>query len=237
MGARFLAWLGGLALGCGLAAGATGGNLTVAPTRVDLSVTRTAGVVNLRNNAATPVTVQVQTFAWPGSTDIADLLPTRELLAVPAVLEIPSGEKRPIRIAWRGAPQGDREETYRLIVTEVPPPPKSGGVQFALRLSLPVFVTPDGAAPRPRWALQRVDGEASLQLVNAGNAHLQVRRIRLLGADGRELLEIDRPVYVLAGQQQLWPVALPPSALGAGVSLVAETNVGELLATLSVQGG
>ena len=235
MARRLLRWLGGLALGCGLAAGAAAGNLTVAPTRIDLGAGRTAGVVSLHNNAATPVTVQVQTFAWLGSVATSDLTPTRELLAVPAVLEIPPGEKRPIRVALRGVPGGEREDSYRLIVTEVPEPAKGGGVQFALRFSLPVFVTPKGALPQPHWLLQRQGEAADLRLVNAGTAHLQVRRIRLL-ADGKELQVIEKPAYVLAGQQETWQVRLPGRAWAAGLSLVAETNVGELLAALPVQG-
>jgi fimbrial chaperone protein len=234
---RLKATAAGLAVAAALAGGASAGNLTVAPTRIDLAGGRSAGVLTLMNNASTPVTVQVQTFAWNSSTDLADLQPTRELLAVPPVLQIPPGEKRPIRVALRAAPPGDREESYRLIVTEVPQRVRGGGVQFALRLSLPVFATPKGAGPEAFWMLRRAGKAQVLQVQNAGNAHLQVTRIRLLGADGKELQTIDKSAYVLAGQHQAWPVALPAKALGAGLSVAAETSAGELLAPLPVQGG
>ena len=53
-----------------------------------------------------------------------------------------------------------------------------------LRLSLPVFVTPPGAVPKPVWSLRIEQGAARLVLVNDGGAHLQVRRI-VLHASGR----------------------------------------------------
>lgn len=226
-----LAWIGG-----GMSPSAAG-NLTVAPTRIDLQGERLAGAITLQNNASLPVTVQVQTFAWDDSPEMASLKPTRDLLAVPPVLEIPPGEKRPIRVALRERPAGTKEETYRLVVTEVSRPLPGGGVQFALRLSLPVFATPSGAQPRPSWALQKNGKSAELHVVNEGTAHIQVTRIRLLDAEGKQLQEIGKPAYVLAGQQQSWPVDLPGKALGALTSLAAETSAGEILAPLSARGG
>ena len=99
--------------------------------------------------------VQVQTFAWPHGPATAELEPTRDLIAVPPVFELAGNAKQIIRVALRGAAAGGREQAYRLLITEVPRGGAAGtGVRFALRLSLPVFVTPTGAAPRPIWSLR-----------------------------------------------------------------------------------
>ena len=79
-----------------------------------------AGVVTLQNNAAEPVMVQVQTFAWPRTVASDDLEPTRELLAVPPVAELAGNGKQIIRVALRAALTGSREHAYRLLITEVP---------------------------------------------------------------------------------------------------------------------
>jgi fimbrial chaperone protein len=220
-----------------LALPALAGNLTVAPTRIDLGGARTSGSVTLENNAREPVLVQVETFAWAGSVATADLEPTRELVAVPPVFSLAPGAKQIIRVALREPGARPAESAYRLLITEVPRSAgvRGGGVQFALRLSLPVFATPAGAAPRPHWLLRRHGKGGELELVNAGSAHLQLRRLRLRGADGKEEA-IDRPGYVLAGQRQAWSVKLPVRP-GATFVLEADTNIGELEVPLTAQEG
>ena len=155
-------------------AGVAAGSFGVTPTRVQLLPEQRAAVVTLQNNAAEPVTVQVQTFAWPRTAAVGDLEPTRELLALPAVFTLPPGAKQIIRVALRAAPAGSTEAAYRLLITEVPGKTagKADGVRFALRLSLPVFVTPTGAVPEPAWSTSGAGKKAKLQLVNHGSAHL-----------------------------------------------------------------
>lgn len=209
-------------------------SLTVAPTRVEFAGDDRAEVVTLRNNAADPVMVQVQTFAWengPGSTELAA---TRDLLAVPPVFELPAAGSQIIRVALRGAATSDVERAYRLLITEVPRGGGGGtGVRFALRLSLPVFVTPPGAAPLPAWSVRGAGGQRELVLRNDGTAHLQVRRIVLAGGGvGTAPRTIETPAYVLAGQEQHWP--LPATTAARELQLQAETSIGPLSATVAL---
>ena len=208
-------------------------SLTVAPTRIDLAGDDRAEVVTLRNNAAEAVMVQVQTFAWSDGPATADLTPTRDVLAVPPVFELAPAGSQIIRVALRAPEAGERERAYRLLITEVPRGGGGGtGVRFALRLSLPVFVTPPGAAPRPVWSVGGSGVERRLVLRNEGAAHLQVRRITLAQAQGeRGTSVIETPAYVLAGQEHAWPL---PGALGTGaLQIEAETSVGPLSATVA----
>ncbi len=213
---------------------AVAGALAVAPTRVELAPDQRAAVVTLQNNGAEPVLVQVQTFAWPDSAATADLAPTRELVAVPPVATIPPGEKQLIRVAVRGAARADVESAYRLVITEVPPElsgPRAG-VRFALRLSLPVFIVPPGTAPVPAWSLEPgADGAPRLTLANRGSAHVQVRRIEVVGGKGgREVVHvIEEPAYVLPAQRRQWRL---PLGVKAPLALKVESNVGELDAAI-----
>ncbi len=145
--------------------GAMAAALSVAPTRIDLAPDQRAAAVTLQNDGDEPVMVQVQTFAWTGSPATSDLTPTRDLVAMPPVATVAAGDKQLIRVAARGGDKPAAEQSYRLIITEVPPETKGpqAGVRFALRLSLPVFVTPAGAAPDPVWSVER--GGAGPRLV------------------------------------------------------------------------
>lgn len=228
--------------------GAAAGSLGVSPTRLDLAPDQRAGVVTLQNNAAEPVLVQVQTFAWPDRPDTADLVPTRELVAVPAVAELAPGAKQLIRVAARGGGRPDAESAYRLVITEVPPDAAEGraGVRFALRFSLPVFLAPPGAAPVAAWSLEGSGGAPRLVLRNRGSAHLQVRRLLLFaGGDLKPALVVEQPAnlsYVLPGRSQAWDLApgtAAAAAVAAGgpISIKADTDIGELEATVAPAGG
>lgn len=213
-------------------------SLTVAPTRIDLADGDTSAAVTLQNNDPDTVMVQVQTFAWPGGPATAELLPTRDLIAVPPVFEIAGRARQIIRVALRAPLSGPREHTFRLLITEVPRGgTRSTGVRFALRLSLPVFVTPSGAEPLPVWSLRAGErGAMTLVLRNEGQAHLQVRSIawRPQGDAGAPA-SIEVPAWVLAGREQAWPLT---SGTGAGpIQLEAETSIGPLHATVAPASG
>jgi fimbrial chaperone protein len=215
-----------LALGLlvlGAASEASGGNLLVAPTRLDLGAANMAGALSLQNRAAEPVVVQVQTFAWTGSLRTADLGPTNDLIAVPPMASIAPGQSQIIRVALRRPPGGKRESAYRLLITEVPP--QAGGGRRAVRAAPQPAGIRDAAraAPRPAWQVHHEGGRTVLELANNGDAHLQVKRIRL--TSGARVTTLDQPAYVLAGQKQVWPV---PDPGAAPVVIEADTSLGSL---------
>lgn len=212
--------------------------LSVAPTRVELGPNDRSAVVTLQNDGSESVMLQVQTFAWPRTPATGDLEPTRDILAVPPVFALAGKGKQIIRVALRGPPPADREQAYRLLITEVP---RGGGVdtgvRFALRLSLPVFVTPPGAAPQITWTVLRAGGGAQLALDNHGTAHLQVRRIVLrTPGNPQPVQSIEAAVYLLSGQSRTWPLAAPAAAQRT-LQLEAETNLGPIQAAVELPQG
>ena len=206
----------------------------MAPTRVDLPPDDATGVVTLQNNAAEPVMVQVQTFAWPRSPASADLEPTRDLLAVPPVFELAGNARQIIRVALRGALSGEREHAYRLLITEVPRgATASAGVRFALRLSLPVFVTPPGAEPQaglvgpPGGRGQRTRAAQRGHRAPAGAPHHVALRWRELARRAPSTLRPTcSPARSMAGR-------CPASPARPILQLEAETSIGPLSATVA----
>ena len=231
-------WIACLAA-CLVSASAGAATLQVSPVRITISADGTAGVVRLHNQSDVPTLVQVEALAWNEAADLSEIVRTSEILAVPPVFEIAAGAEQLIRLALRRPLTSGTEQAYRLLITEVPRAVGDGlqGVSFALRLNLPVFVTPEGALPQPTWSLQRDGGGAKLTLGNQGNAHVRVRSIALFEDGGAQPVFVsDEGGYVLAGRERTWQLDLARLKAGASLTVKAETNLGELEAPVDIRG-
>jgi fimbrial chaperone protein len=231
-------------IGCLVSLSAIAGTLQVSPVRISIDADGKAGVVRLQNQSAAPTLVQVEALTWNDTDNLAEVPRTNEILAVPPVFEIGSGAEQVIRLALRRPLTTGTEQAYRLLITEVPRAVGDGaqGVSFALRLNLPIFVTPKGALPQPSWSLDRDAGGAKLTLGNQGNAHVRVQSIALFADGAAEPVFVsDQGGYVLAGRERSWRLDLAhlkAGALKAGASLKvkAETNLGELESPVDIRG-
>jgi fimbrial chaperone protein len=226
-------------IGCLVSASAVAATLQVSPIRISISADGRAGVVRLQNQGDSPSLIQIEALAWNETDDLAEAPRTGEILAVPPVFEIAGKGEQLIRLALRRPMTSDTEKAYRLLITEVPPDVGDGaqGVSFALRLNLPIFVTPEGAAPAPVWSLERDGGGAKLTLGNQGNAHVRVRSIALFADDGVEPVFVsDDGGYVLAGRERSWQLDLGRLKAGASWKVKADTNLGEIEAPVDIRG-
>jgi fimbrial chaperone protein len=220
----------------GSLADARAGSLGILPVRVQVADDGRPAVLRLENLGRTTSLVQVETFGWPRADAPDDLVPTHDLIAVPAVFALEPGAVQIVRVALR-APQGlQREATYRLLVTEVPEQVGRGdGVNFAVRMNLPVFAAPSGAAPEASWHIEPTGRDLRLVVRNEGAAHLRLDRVVLRGKDGRAVLDRDDVVYVHAGQSHAW--TLPDAGPANGrYALRAESNIGALDVAIGATG-
>jgi fimbrial chaperone protein len=219
---------------------ALAGSIVVNPIRLTFSASRTAGVLTVRNTGAEPSVVQLEVMSWSQQDGKEVLVPTKELLAAPPIFTVPAGGSQIVRVGLRKAADPRSEVTYRVIMQEVPPPPKPGfqGLQVALRLSVPVFVTPPiAAAPEIQWSATRTtQGDLSIGVSNDGNAHIQITGLRL-SVDGARLSpqQQPRPEYVLPGQRVSWTLRFDSTpAVATTLHLVAQTDAGERQADVVV---
>jgi fimbrial chaperone protein len=235
---RFLAFVVPVLAGVAWASCTLAGTLTVWPVSVALEAAGKATVVNLVNPGGSGMLVQVEMFAWEDNAEVEALEATRDLLVVPPVFEVAAQSTQIIRLALRKPLDLDREAAYRLVITEVPREVgQQEGISFALRLNLPVFVTPEGALPQPTWSVQRDGGGAKLTLDNEGNAHVRVRSVALFEDGGAQPVFVsDEGGYVLAGRERSWQLDLGSLKAGASLTVKAETNLGELEAPVDIRG-
>ncbi|MDA8656068.1 fimbria/pilus periplasmic chaperone [Luminiphilus sp.] len=83
------------------------------------------GALTVRNDGTEPASLQMEMLNWSQAQGQDVLTPTRELLANPPIFTVPAGGSQLVRVGLRRAPDGQRELTYRIVLQELPPPPKS----------------------------------------------------------------------------------------------------------------
>lgn len=185
---------------------ATASDLVVSPTRMVLDGKNPSAVMTLRNAGQEARVIQAELLRWTqeGAKDV--YTPTRDLLVNPPVFTLPAGRSQLIRVGLNRSPDVDQELAYRLYIQEVPPPRKPGftGLQMALRIGVPVFVSPKAPLyPRIRWQATRTPtGMIKLTVTNEGNFHILLTDIRLMEpSNHRQIIGWYRVhTYMLPGQ-------------------------------------
>jgi fimbrial chaperone protein len=220
----------------------TAGSLSVTPIRIDLSSAQRSVALTVRNDGDQTTVVQAQLVAWSQADNDDRLEPTTDVLASPPIFTVAPGASQVLRIALRTAPDAARERSYRVLVTEVPgkPDPEFTGAQFALKISLPIFVGASAAktAPLLEWSgVRTAKGDLALTAVNTGGKHIQVQTIDVAGAGPDPDARFAGLWYVLAGQRRT--VTIKPSdghTIAADrVRVKAETDAGPLAADVVLE--
>ena len=217
-----LAVMGSLVFGT-----ANAGTLKVSPLKVNLTADGRSEVIRLRNPDNISALVQVHAIEWAAVEDLDSAKRAEEILAVPPIFELAPNSEQVIRIAVRDPGDVTKEQAYRLLLTEVPQETGGGGVSFAVRLNVPLFVTPVGAKPEPVWRFGYApSGEAELVLANHGDAHLMVKSLELRGADNKTVFQTDQFAYALAGTEQRWSLGYGQRSFPKSLEVHAETHLG-----------
>lgn len=218
------------------------GSLSVTPVRIELGSAQRSVALTVRNDGDQPTVVQAQLVAW-SQADGDDLYePTTDILASPPIFTVAPGASQIVRVAIRRAPDASRERSYRILVTEVPgkPQPDFTGTQFALKISLPVFVDASGVktSPQVEWSGARTaKGELALTAVNTGAKHIQVQAVELTKEGSDPDARFAGPWYILPGQRRT--AIIKPSdghAIAADrIRIKAETDAGPLAADVVLE--
>ena len=200
------------------AANAVAQGVDVSPVQVYLSPGTTSALVTLRNGASEARRYQIKVLAWQQDTaGEMKLEPTKDIAFYPAMLSLPAGEARNVRL---GALTGfaAREKTYRLFIEELPPPPAPGVQQIRVltRVGIPIFLQP--TKPEQRAVLEEVSlhkGKLRVVLSNTGTQHVRPTEVRAegKGAGGGLLFEKEwQGWYVLAGDKRIFEAEVPRAA-------------------------
>lgn len=220
--------LAGLLIAVLAVAQAQASQVSIRPLGLTFEADRSVETFRVRNPGRDPVTVQLEAFSWSQGRHGDELSPTRELLITPPIFTLPPSATQLVRVGLRRAPDPDRELSYRVRFTEVPPPRKPGftGLAVTLQVSVPVFVEPSvSTAAAPRWhARMDGDGRVDLTVENRGNAHLKLTEVGVL-VEGAEIGRARLLKYVLPGRSRALTVPVSRS-VSPGTNLEIEARTG-----------
>jgi fimbrial chaperone protein len=214
-------------------------SLRVAPTTLELVAPNSAETINLSNDAKHPINVQVRVFRWIQKDGIESLVPSSDVVASPPATRLAPGAAYVVRIVRISQRPIDGEESYRIVVDELPDPSrqKKGTVALIVRHLIPAFFrSPDASTPDVSWSLKRSRAGFVLTARNAGQARLRIADLTL--ASGSRTLTKRNGLlgYVLGGAVMSWPVAAGAASTGTQVTLKADSDLGPVHARVQVNG-
>lgn len=190
-------------------------SLQVAPISVAFSPQEKAKEIWLTNTSERPIRAQTRVLIWSQVAGQDQVNPTRDLVASPSITEIKAGEQQLIRII-RIAPQNTAvEQTYRLLIDELPSSGQADaqtGLQLLLQYSIPVFIQPtDSITMRNGLTLlNQVNFQyQNQQLIVKNNAksHIRISELTYINPNGERIPLINGLVgYALAGQSMRWDI-------------------------------
>jgi fimbrial chaperone protein len=193
--------------------------LQVSPIRVDLSADTPAAVLTLHNEGNAPIDAQVRVFAWTQSLDDDVLTPTTVIVASPPIVRLAPNADQTVRILRVSSEPIAREESYRLLIDEIPnaQSAQADGVHVQLRYSVPVFALAQHATlPALSFSLERDDTALRLRASNDSDVHAQLSRVSIEWPDGRTSTVSDGLLgYALPHASRRWIVTNAPASLNA----------------------
>ncbi len=144
-------------------------------------------VINLKNGADRPLTAQLRVVRWRQVDGEDDYEPTEAVVASPPMVELSGNQNYTVRIVRADQSPVAEEESYRLIVDELPSAAAAGSksVNLLLRYSIPVFFyAPDAEAPKLTWRFRKSNGRIVVTLRNDGGRHVRIAALKLKDRSG-----------------------------------------------------
>ena len=188
-----------------------------------------AVAVTITNDGDEELVMQADIFSWnqkPTGED--DLVLSEDLILSPPILKLAPKARQVVRLAMVSVPRSPRQQTYRLIIREVPEArqvdKETKLLQVALAFSLPVFITPpnvkralDCTAARPMADTLRVSCE------NSGAVYTMPREFVVSTASGQRLASRESGAYILPGVKRSFEIKKSEGAFPAGPLKIAVT--------------
>jgi fimbrial chaperone protein len=224
-----------------LAASAHAASLQVTPTTVEVVAPGAAATIKLRNDDARPISAQVRVFRWSVVDGKEKLDPTEAVVVSPPVVSLSPKRDYVVRIVRTSREPVAGEESYRLLVDELPDPQriKAGAVNLLLRYSLPVFFgAPDRGDAKVSWRVERKGGQLWVSAQNLGERRMRVSSLAMKNANGETISFGDGlNGYVLARSTMRWAAPNEVQGFGAGGTALisAQSDLGRINASARVQ--
>lgn len=204
-------------------------SITITPVTLSLRPGGMSTHFRIINGDAASHIFQIRAYAWKQSDGKDDLKRSEQVIVSPPMGVLPPGAQQVVRLGLMRPTHGV-EQTFRLIVDELPARAAAGTLGIALQASLPLFVEPGRVVkPSLEWLVRKRRDEVFLEARNVGARHTRVLSILTHGKSRKQFtIRLAGPTYLLAGAAMDWRL---PASLGAvagkeGLPLRVRTDAG-----------
>jgi len=190
---------------CALLLATVPGSLRVTPAAIYVTAAAPRATLQLHNSGRKTAHVIVTTWSWwQSASGETRLDPTAEIDVRPSDVYVMPGASATLEVQVTG-PASEVERAFKVELEDEPLQAFGRTRPVAEHVSVPVFVAPDKAAPRPEVSSLEVEGgHAKFTLVNSGTSHLPAQlRLVLLGARGQRLALQKLPDWTVLARAQV----------------------------------
>lgn len=189
-------------------------SLTVLPVNIQLPSKQKATTLTVINQGDADTSIQIRAYAWSQHDGSDQLAESNVILISPPLATIAPGARQIVRLLLRHPAEG-REDSYRILLDQIPPPAEPGVIHVVLRMSIPVFAMPSG---RPLanllFHIERAANQTYLVASNTGPLHESFHDLKLSTDTGLKLkTSVNALEYVLSGSTRRWSIAPEDAAL------------------------
>ena len=214
-------------------------SLQVSPISLKFQQTETAKEIWLTNTSEQAIRAQTRVLEWTQDDNKDVLNPTRQVVASPAVTEIPAGGRQLIRVIKTSQLDPRQEQSYRLIIDELPSAKKTedqAGLQLLLQYSVPVFFESkqDISAKNNITSLTQIQfsyNNHKLTAENNANSHIRLSQLSYINPNGEKTPLVNGLLgYALAHKTMTWDIPaqknmLPNGKFEARINTDAQTQI------------
>ena len=218
-----------------IAAPASAGSVVLWPINPTITAEERATALWLENRGTEPVTLQIRAFGWHQAAGADRYESQDEVVSSPPIAIVAPGKRQLVRIVRRDNAPQNPERSYRLLIDELPPPPKSADGQnpsaklaIQMRYSIPLFTyRASPSSPRLDLRFVVVEGKRFVEINNNGDTHARLVDLRLVHGSKKFDVTAGLVGYVLPGSVMRWP--LPSDAPLSGSILLNVNGTDQLL--------
>jgi fimbrial chaperone protein len=198
-------------------------SLQVSPVNIAVQAPGEATTLTLRNTDKRPLSAQIRVFRWSMINGAQTLEPTEDVVASPPITTLAPESDYTVRLVRVTKRPVMAEESYRLLVDELPDPARQqkSTVTFVLRYSIPVFFYAANVAdPNLAWSVEHRKGRLLVSAHNSGDRHQRISDLKVQSDNGK-LISFGAGLtgYVLGRSTTTW------SAPGTNTQLSAKGSV------------
>lgn len=215
-------------------------SLQVSPVVFEMPAGKAADTLTVHNDGTTGLHAQVRVFRWTQVNGEETTEPTSDVVASPPMILVDAGGDQVVRLVRVSKKPVVGEETYRVIVDELPDKSsqKPGQISFTFKHSIPMFFTTEqDAKSQLTWGLEKHGDTTFIAARNDGNRRVRIGGLTLKAAGAKDfVLGKGLNGYVLSGSSMRWALPNTVSFGSTGpVTITARSDEGPINATAQAQ--